>query len=303
VIGRRRLRRRPDALDRARGALLGLAVGDALGAPLEWLHPDQIHARYGGPLSDMVASQLWERGEWTDDTAMALELAASLAARGGWDEEDVLARYLIWARSSPKDIGATVAAALRGARSADEARGRAAAYHAERGRSAGNGTVMRTPPIAVRYVDSEVELERVARADSALTHHDPLAGEAAAYLNLTIAALIRGGRRPRRSWRSAAAAESALEASDAELLADVQTHLGFALTALRVGFAAAFRHDRFEDAVAYAVNFGGDADTNGAVAGALAGARFGAAGIPLRWLEPLRGRERIAGLAARLFRG
>ena len=94
--------------DRARGALLGLAVGDALGAAVEWLHPDQIHARYGGPLRDLVASPPWDRGEWTDDTAMAMELATSLAEKGVYDEEDVFSRYAMWARSSPKDIGSTV---------------------------------------------------------------------------------------------------------------------------------------------------------------------------------------------------
>ncbi len=103
--------------DRARGALLGLAVGDALGAAVEWLHPDQIHARYGGPLRDLVASPPWDRGEWTDDTAMAMELATSLAEKGAYDEEDIFARYAMWARSGPKDIGSTVSAALMRARS------------------------------------------------------------------------------------------------------------------------------------------------------------------------------------------
>ena len=63
--------------------MLGLAVGDALGAAVEWLHPDQIQSRYGGPLRDMVASGMWELGEWTDDTAMAVELASSMADQGG----------------------------------------------------------------------------------------------------------------------------------------------------------------------------------------------------------------------------
>ena len=94
------MRRNRDRLaDRARGAMLGLAVGDALGAPLEWLHPEQIAARYGGPLRDLVASPVWERGEWTDDTAMALALAESIVDQGGYVEQDVFARYALWARS------------------------------------------------------------------------------------------------------------------------------------------------------------------------------------------------------------
>ena len=78
--------------------------------------------------------------------------------------------------------------------------------------------------------------------------------------------------------------------------------MGYVLTALRVGFAAAFGQADFEAAVVFAVNLGGDADTNGAVAGALAGARFGAGAIPARWIEPLLAHERIGGLANRLAR-
>ncbi len=96
--------------------LLGLAVGDALGAAVEWLHPDQIHARYGGTCATWSRRRPWQRGEWTDDTAMALELATSLAEKGAYDEDDVFSRYVMWARSGPKDIGSTVSAALMRAR-------------------------------------------------------------------------------------------------------------------------------------------------------------------------------------------
>ena len=78
--------------------------------------------------------------------------------------------------------------------------------------------------------------------------------------------------------------------------------MGFVLTAMRVGYAAAFGRASFEEAVVFAANLGGDADTNAAVAGALAGARFGADAIPQRWLEPLRDREVISGVATRLAR-
>ena len=154
-------------IDRARGALLGLATGDALGAALEWLHPDQIRKRYGGELRDMVASTVWARGEWTDDTAMALELATSLVECGEYDEDDVFARYAQWARSGPKDIGQTVSAALMRARSAEESRAAATAYHeASGGMSAGNGSLMRTVPIALRYGRDSTALDRYTRLDS-----------------------------------------------------------------------------------------------------------------------------------------
>jgi len=82
----------------------------------------------------------------------------------------------------------------------------------------------------------------------------------------------------------------------------VQREIGFVLTALRVAFWAAMRADSFEQAVVDAANLGGDADTNAAVTGALAGARFGASAIPQRWIEPLRAKEHISGLGTRLIR-
>lgn len=296
-------RRDPEGVhDRARGAMLGLAVGDALGAPVEWLHPDQIRNRYGGPLRDMVASAPWELGEWTDDTAMAMALAESLADQGRYDENDVFGRYAMWARSRPKDIGATVAAALRRARSADEARAAAEAFHEVEGRSAGNGSLMRTVPIAIRYRSDPGAIEHVSRIDSGLTHHDPLAGDACAWLNLTVAALIQGRRLPQSVSEVARAAEAAIAEDEATLAAAAQEQRGFVMTTLRIAFAAAFRYDAFEPALVFAVNLGGDADTNGAVTGALAGARFGADGIPQRWIEPLLRKEVVSGLANRLTR-
>ena len=295
--------RRAQLVDRARGAVLGLAVGDALGAALEWLAPEQITARFGGPLRDMVASPAWQMGEWTDDTAMMLELGESLADRGGWDEDDVLARYIVWARSGPKDIGTTVQRALARARTPDDARLAASGWHEESGgRSAGNGSLMRTLPIAIRYRNDAGAIERISRLDSSLTHHDPLAGEACAFFNLTVSALLRGKRQPTSVSLPGRAAAGALAEPAESLLEPVQREIGFVLTTIRVAYAAAFRQESFEDAVVFAANLGGDADTNAAVAGALAGARFGAESIPQRWLEPLHQRERVSGLAMRLLR-
>jgi ADP-ribosylglycohydrolase len=107
---------------------------------------------------------------------------------------------------------------------------------------------------------------------------------------------------PRSTTTAAAAAEEAIGASEEVLAAEAQERMGFVLTALRIGFAAALGRPDVESAVVFAVKLGGDADTNGAVAGALAGARHGAAAIPARWIEPLLGHERIGGLANRLVR-
>jgi ADP-ribosyl-[dinitrogen reductase] hydrolase len=289
--------------DRARGVMLGLAVGDALGAALEWDHPDQITARYGGPLRDMVASKVWQLGEWTDDTAMAIALAESLAERPDYDEGDVLARYLVWSRSDPKDIGATVRHALARARSPEDARRAAAEWHElTDGHSAGNGSLMRTAPIGIRFRTDRGAIERISRAESSLTHHDPLAGDACVLLNLTIAELLVGRPPPSSSSQVGQVAADAEGMTAEQLLEPVQRQIGFVLTALRVAFWAALSADTFEQAIVSAANLGGDADTNAAVTGALAGARFGATQIPQRWLEPLLARDHISSLATRLLR-
>ena len=297
--------RTPHALvaDRARGVMLGLAVGDALGAALEWDHPDQIVARYGGPLRDMVASKMWQLGEWTDDTAMAIALAESLAERPGYDEGDVLARYLVWSRSAPKDIGATVRHALARARTPEDARRAAAEWHElTDGHSAGNGSLMRTAPIGIRFRNDRGAIERISRAESSLTHHDPLAGDACVLLNLTIAELLVGRPPPSSSSQVGRVAADARALTAEQLMDPVQRQIGYVLTTLRVAFWAALSADTFEQAIVSAANLGGDADTNAAVAGALAGGRFGASQIPQRWLEPLLARDHISGLATRLLR-
>jgi ADP-ribosyl-[dinitrogen reductase] hydrolase len=283
--------------------MLGLAVGDALGAAVEWLEPGQITARHGGPLRDLAPSTAWELGEWTDDTAMALALAESLADRGGWDEDDVLARYLVWERAAPRDIAPSVRAALTHSRTADEARAAALRYRRlSRDGGPDNASLCRTAPVAIRYRTDAGALERVSRADSGLTHDDPLAGDACVILNLTIAALIMDRKLPSSTSPVGQVAERAMAESAADLLPVVQTDLVGVLTAMRVGYAAAFGHETFEDALVFAVNLGGDADSNAVVAGALAGARFGASEIPARWVEPLRARDRISGVALRLLR-
>ncbi|HVG88679.1 MAG TPA: ADP-ribosylglycohydrolase family protein, partial [Gaiellales bacterium] len=254
---------------------------------------------YGGALRDLVASPTWELGEWTDDTAMMLLLADSLADREGYDESDLLARYVIWARSAPKDLPVAVGRALLRARTPAEARLAARVYLDE---GAGNEPLARTVPIAIRYRRHEGEIRWISRAESSLTHADPLVGDVCAFFNLTAAALIRGKRppKPRSELEHELAAAAAV--SPAELTELVQRQIGHVLTAARVAFACGLGAQSFEEAVVSAANLGGDADTNAAATGALAGARFGLGAVPQRWLEYLHDRDAITVLASRLVR-
>src|SRR5215211_6387892 len=131
------------------GAMLGLAVGDALGAQVEFADPHRARELVASGLK-MADSPSWAAGEWTDDTALALELAESIGQRGLLDPDDLACRYIRWAIDDGRGIGRATRAALVGASGAAEARRRAADFHVSTGMGASNGTVMRCALIALR---------------------------------------------------------------------------------------------------------------------------------------------------------
>ncbi|MGC9221903.1 MAG: ADP-ribosylglycohydrolase family protein [Solirubrobacteraceae bacterium] len=289
-------------LDRARGVLLGLAIGDALGGPLELMTQQEIQSRYDEPVADYVGGG-WlslQPGEGTDDTAMAFALARSMASSVGYDADRALAGYLEWFRTDPPDVGNTIRAALAGVSAGRAASEVTEEYHRMTGKSAGNGTLMRVAPIAVRHLREPERRAQAARTDSKLTHFDDHAASACALFCDGIASLMCGvdvselaaPESLAHEWaptREAAAREAAGEKA------------GYVGTALMVASTALVSAQTFEEGLTWAVNLGGDADTNGAVAGALLGARFGEAGIPTRWLDGLLAAEEARALADRLL--
>src|SRR5262249_27353348 len=161
---------------------------------------------------------------------------------------------------------ATVRHALAHARTPEDARRAAAEWHdLTGGRSAGNGSLMRTAPIGIRFRNDRGAIERISRAESSLTHHDPLSGDACVLLNQTIAELMAGRPPPSSSSQVGPAVADAERLTAEQLLEPVQRQIGFVLTALRVAYWAALSADNFEQAVVSAANLGGDADTNAAV--------------------------------------
>lgn len=288
--------------------MLGLAVGDALGAPLEFSSRERAGDAVGRGL-EMAGGGPWEPGEWTDDTALALAQAESIAAHGLLDTADLARRYIAWADSGPKDIGNTTRAALQGASDDEDARNRAREFHERTGRSAGNGTVMRAAPIALAARSREEAFD-AARADAVLSHHDPAAGMSSAALCAALLA-INCGEPPLDAAlglvEGHAALEGALRSAEAEdeeaLAALASNQLGACWTTLAIALYAHDRFDEYESGVTWAIGLGGDTDTNGAVAGALLGCRDGADGIPQRWRSALRDRERVERAAAGLSGG
>jgi ADP-ribosyl-[dinitrogen reductase] hydrolase len=278
-----------DIRDRYAGVLLGLATGDALGGPLEFMSPDEIVQRYGSPVRDMVGGGwLYLRpGETTDDTATARCLAESLASRGAFDADDFVGRMLAWLDTNPKDVGTITRMALgnwsRGLRGRDAGH---AAHISLGGKSAGNGTLMRCAPLALRYRTNEPALVAAARAEAETTHFDAEAWTSDVALCLVLAALLEGGE-PR----------AALGRRDDEGLGTS----GYVLHTLEGAAWLLVASPSFEAMLVRGVNLGGDADTLGAVAGALGGAHWGASAIPARWLSALQGRAELEALAEQLY--
>jgi ADP-ribosyl-[dinitrogen reductase] hydrolase len=296
-------------LDRCQGVLLGLAVGDALGAPLEFKQTDEIVRLYGGPVREMLGGGFlgWQLGEWTDDTAMAVCIAESILSQGCFDPADVAARFLRWFQSGPRDVGNTISAAMRALAGGERwDRAGRSAHEAMGGKSAGNGAIMRCAPIALLDYRLPDRLMTDSLNSALITHWDGRARYGAAALNLAIAALLQGAE-PAAALRGAADGVRAacpevaalFDTAGAGERADLHPS-GFSNDTLRLALWCFVRTDSFEEALVTAVNLGGDADTGGAVCGALAGAHYGLSGIPARWLAPLHQRERLLRLATQL---
>lgn len=283
----------------ATGALVGAAVGDALGGPVEFQPRGTYLRKFPKPVlggrGEMTGggSFGWAPGEFTDDTQMALALAESLLANGlQFDAATTWQHFTAWATTA-NDIGNTTRMALRGSNHETAAK----EAHERLGQSGGNGSVMRIAPIGIAGVRwGAFQTIETARAQSDLTHFDEGAGWGAAIVAELIRRLILG-----HSFEESMAditdfvPEPHKEVYDA-LLSDAFTpfddhRMGNGAVWMCIAHAvwAVRSTSTFEDAVVAAVNLGDDADTVAAVAGAIAGAMYGIQQIPSRWTAYLNG--------------
>ncbi len=304
--------------DRRIGALLGLAIGDALGAAVEFRPPGTFPPvtgyRDGGPHG-------LNAGEWTDDTSMALALADSLATVG-WDLNDQADRYLSWYRTGKYSVNGRcfdIGNATRQALETYARTGDASTSGPDGEHSAGNGSIMRLAPVPIFYADlypdRTDELIRYGRDSSLPTHRAPQATSAAAYMTLLLAALMAGEDRAAvldPDWPMLDALRSTVdthpaidEVSNGSFRSDPPDikGSGYVVRSLEAALWAFSRSDGFTEAVSSAVNLGDDADTTGAVCGQLAGAYWGLSGIPDTLRHGLARSEVVEDAARRLLRG
>jgi ADP-ribosyl-[dinitrogen reductase] hydrolase len=291
--------------DRALGALVGLAVGDAVGTTLEFKVRDSYPR-----LTDMVGGGPFalEAGQWTDDTAMALALADSLIACGKLDETDLMQRFLSWYQDGAYsctgtcfDIGITTRQALmRFDRDGDPIAGDTDPM------SAGNGSVMRLAPIALRYFDDGANLVDAAARQSRTTHAAPEAVEGCIAFARVLAEAISGHLRshvlrPRDTEYAGQIADVLAGSWRSKARADISSS-GYVIHSLEAAFWCVSRTANFRDAILLAANLGDDADTVAAITGQLAGALYGASNIPDDWLAKLAMQGRIYGMGQELLK-
>jgi ADP-ribosyl-[dinitrogen reductase] hydrolase len=293
--------------DKAVAALLGLAIGDALGAPVEGVSAEDLAGRH----TEMTGGGLFglRPGQGTGDTEMTLRLATSLVEAGGYDPDRALGSYLDWYRTDPPGMSDHMRQVLASVEGGADAYRATSAVHFDAGANHGNGAVMRTTPLGIAFAGREDALRDATIADAALTHFDPLPGKVALLHNQVISWALTGGpplvfaRLKDPEWLDDRIEDVVIPASAGVLgyaVALSKSESGTALTAIAIALAAFFNADDFEKGLIWAVNLGGDTDTNGAVAGALLGARFGTAAIPERWLSVLERREELEGVGRQL---
>jgi ADP-ribosyl-[dinitrogen reductase] hydrolase len=276
-----RVTARTGRLARAQGCLLGQVAGDSLGGLVEFESGPSVRRRHANGPRLLEDGGHWETlaGQPTDDSEMALALARSIVARGGFERQAALEAYRAWIRSSPFDVGGTVSAALR---------------DRPNPASQANGSLMRSSPLGVYAHALAPELAaELARQDSTLTHPSPVCGDAAAAFVVAIAHAVREGDGPEGAFRAAEAwarrANAALlvrEALDSARrvppVCDAGTE-GWVKIALQNAFHELLHAPSLEEGVVATVRRGGDTDTNAAVAGALLGAVHGRESVPAQW--------------------
>jgi ADP-ribosyl-[dinitrogen reductase] hydrolase len=266
-------------LNRALGAYLGFACGDALGATVEFMSQKQIQKRYGVH-RDMIGGG-WlglEAGQVTDDTQMSLAVGQAIVDHQDWNIQAVADNFVAWLESNPPDIGNTCRRGIMRYRDSGEL------FGLPRDDDAGNGACMRNLPVVLSTLNRPDRFNEWSLQQSHITHNHPLSDAATLALGRIVNLLIHG---------------QTIDACQQEAEQLISQYSDFAYSPYP-GKASAyivdtvqtvlhyfFNTDSFESCLIATVNQGADADTTGALAGMLAGAKYGVGQIPERWLTRL----------------
>ncbi len=270
-------------VDRATAAYLGLAIGDALGATVEFMLPREIAAQYG--VHDTLRGGGWLRlkpGQVTDDTTMSLVLGNSIIEQGKVDAYAVAQAFDSWMRAKPVDIGNTVRRNLLQFRKTNNPE---APYSDN---DAGNGAAMRVLPVALATFDQPEDTVRAAcRTQAHVTHHCIASDAACETLAFMVQDALRGKDKNYLLHKHAHPLAAQFPEFKFRAVRQSTNPSGYVGHTFQAVFQSFFDTNDFRDCLVDVVNRGGDADTTGAIAGMLAGALYGMEQIPAPWLKTL----------------
>jgi ADP-ribosyl-[dinitrogen reductase] hydrolase len=303
----------PPLLDRYLGCLLGLAVGDALGVPLEFKPPGSFK-----PITDMIGGGPFhlQPGQWTDDTSMALCLAASLVEKSGFDPKDQMQRYLRWYKEGYMSstgacfgIGKATRAALANFQKTGNPYSGSTEEH-----SAGNGSLMRLAPLPLFFAQNPEQAISLSGEGSRTTHAHPACVDACRYFAGLIVGALRGASKNeilsekycpvKQYWTQNRLHPDILTIADGGYKRKEPPLIngkGHVVRTLEAALWAFNSTASFEEGCLKVVNLGDDADTTGAVYGQIAGAFYGYNAIPSKWREKLARKDLLEDTARALF--
>ena len=299
-------------IDKVQGALVGLAVGDAVGTTLEFTLPEKVI-----PIDDMVGGGPFklDPGQWTDDTSMALCLAESLTEKGGFNPSDQLTRYVKWYREgylsstgSCFDIGQTIYRALLSYRKTGKPY-----WETTNPQTAGNGSIMRLAPIPMYYHDDARKAVEMSGQSSRTTHPLQVTIDACEYFGGLIWGAINGVEKNAllsdhwspvdEYWelkKESTELEEVFSGSFKSKEPPEIQGIGYVVKSLEAALWAFNKTSNFREGLLMAVNLGGDADTTGAVYGQIAGAFYGKDKIPENWRTQIAMSDFIHGVGVKM---
>ncbi len=293
-----------DELERIKGSLYGIATGDALGAPLEGVTKSRVK------ITEMIGggTDHLRPGQWTDETQMTLCLLEGLLEDGGYALEKVIKKYLDWWKQKPIGIGKGCNLSLDFLSKGNSVWSASRlAHEAMNGLSGGSGSLMRCAPIAFFYYRFQVDLIKATVTDAKITHWDDRVGTASLIQNLLLSELFLGEKNKKMALQTIFYYLQGRDPQVDRILTnlpnieeeDLKTD-GFVLNLLQLVLWYFINTNTFEECIVSVVNRGGEADTAGSVAGALAGAYYGYSAIPTRWLNTLDKKDQIDHLVSKL---
>lgn len=270
----------PDEIrDRALASFIGMAIGDALGATVEFMTASEIASKYG-IFSEIIGGG-WLRlkpGQVTDDTQMALCIARAVVKNQRWSVEAIAENFAVWLKSRPIDCGDTCRKGIRGY----ILNGRLESPPNEW--DAGNGAAMRLLPAALYSLPDAQLLKKYVLEQAHITHNNPVSDAACLSLGSMLHLALCGNSKRQIQKK---ADELVINFPTFKYIPYRGLATGYVVDTMQTVFHWFFRGKNFEECLVGTVNQGGDADTTGAICGMLAGAYYGMEGIPKRWIKKM----------------